>query len=258
MLSFTTTSNDLITDAKTDQPPRMCAKYFGDVVPSRSIRSLFANVPGHVVLRSTEIAQPEAQSSSAQAAKKRDVISSKNPPSPKRQKLLKQSKGSSKDVSSAQRSMSEFFKPPTPSRTDSQTSESSGPSNDIIDTDFAISQAEPVESITYKDPGTAAANEQWTSIFTKKGPPKCEAHGVPCIELVTKKPGPNLGRRFWICSKPVGPGYDNGKSIFNKWKLANYKDKGGRSILNFGVTSSSIFCHCILINRNSRWSSDVK
>lgn len=57
------------------------------------------------------------------------------------------------------------------------------------------------------------ASKQWNSIFTRKGPPLCIVHGLPCIELVTKKPGPNLGRRFWICSKPVGPGYDNGKSI---------------------------------------------
>src|SRR5208282_792488 len=56
------------------------------------------------------------------------------------------------------------------------------------------------------------ASQQWTSIFTRKDPPLCDTHSLPCIELVTKKPGPNLGRKFWICSKPVGPGYDNGKS----------------------------------------------
>jgi AP endonuclease-2 len=177
-------------------------------VPSRSIRSLFSNVPGHVVLRSTD----GPQSDSTVQVKKRDVKPTKNPPSPKRQKLSKQTKGPSKDPS-AQRSMSEFFKPPTPSTTDSQTSESSARGNDVMDAETAISQAEPVESIPYRDPSTSTANEQWTSIFTKKGPPKCDAHGIPCIELVTKKPGPNLGRRFWICSKPVGPGYDNGKSI---------------------------------------------
>ena len=68
------------------------------------------------------------------------------------------------------------------------------------------------ETMLVKEASRSSATQQWSSIFTKKGPPICDTHKLPCIELVTKKPGPNFGRKFWICSKPVGPGYDNGKS----------------------------------------------
>src|SRR5271169_4393731 len=39
-------------------PPRLCARYLSHVAPTQSIRSLFTNVPGHIVLRSSEKAQP--------------------------------------------------------------------------------------------------------------------------------------------------------------------------------------------------------
>ncbi|PGG98882.1 hypothetical protein AJ79_08758 [Helicocarpus griseus UAMH5409] len=56
---------------------------------------------------------------------------------------------------------------------------------------------------TVKDP--VANKESWSKLFTKKPPPRCEGHGEPCISLVTKKPGINRGRSFWICSRPLGP-----------------------------------------------------
>jgi AP endonuclease-2 len=101
--------------------------------------------------------------------------------------------------------VSEFFKPPA------------GKEGKIQDAKIAKFQVEDyipdmIESTLVRDPSQEMATQQWASIFTKKVPPLCDVHGLACIELVTKKPGPNVGRGFWICSKPVGPGYDNGKS----------------------------------------------
>ncbi|KAI7905284.1 Endonuclease/exonuclease/phosphatase [Cokeromyces recurvatus] len=45
----------------------------------------------------------------------------------------------------------------------------------------------------------------WNSIFKPKEIPKCKFHNEPCIERTVTKKGPNLGRIFYICSKPVGP-----------------------------------------------------
>jgi AP endonuclease-2 len=42
-------------------------------------------------------------------------------------------------------------------------------------------------------------------------PPKCTVHGEPAKEYTVNKPGPNKGKTFFICSRPVGPGYDKGK-----------------------------------------------
>lgn len=45
------------------------------------------------------------------------------------------------------------------------------------------------------------SKEGWNRLFTKKGPPRCEDHGEPCILLTTKKAGINCGRAFFICPR---------------------------------------------------------
>lgn len=47
------------------------------------------------------------------------------------------------------------------------------------------------------------AKEEWTKLFTKKQPPKCEDHDEPCTLFQTKKKGFNSGRSFWICARYV-------------------------------------------------------
>ena len=47
--------------------------------------------------------------------------------------------------------------------------------------------------------------ESWSKLFTKPTAPRCEGHHEPCISLLTKKPGMNLGRSFWMCRRPLGP-----------------------------------------------------
>ncbi|CAE7205079.1 unnamed protein product [Rhizoctonia solani] len=60
-----------------------------------------------------------------------------------------------------------------------------------------------------KDPNLAKA--AWSQIMRPIEPPKCSVHYVPTKEL-TVKAGPNKGKKFFICSMPMGPGYDSGKS----------------------------------------------
>ncbi|OVA19651.1 Exodeoxyribonuclease III xth [Macleaya cordata] len=35
--------------------------------------------------------------------------------------------------------------------------------------------------------------------------PLCKGHNEPCVSRVVKKPGPNLGRRFYVCGRAEGP-----------------------------------------------------
>lgn len=35
--------------------------------------------------------------------------------------------------------------------------------------------------------------------------PICEGHHEPCVARVVKKPGPNFGRRFYVCARAEGP-----------------------------------------------------
>ncbi|KAK4050483.1 Class II abasic (AP) endonuclease [Microbotryomycetes sp. JL221] len=56
----------------------------------------------------------------------------------------------------------------------------------------------------------AEAASKWQGIFTPKSAPKCTGHGEPAKLMTVNKIGINKGRRFYLCSRPVGPGYDKG------------------------------------------------
>lgn len=47
------------------------------------------------------------------------------------------------------------------------------------------------------------SKEKWSQLFTKPMAPRCEAHDEPCIQRITRKPGLNVGRAFWMCSRLV-------------------------------------------------------
>ncbi|XP_044538643.1 DNA-(apurinic or apyrimidinic site) endonuclease 2 [Gracilinanus agilis] len=45
----------------------------------------------------------------------------------------------------------------------------------------------------------------WKAVL--KGPPRpplCKGHGEPCVLRTVRKAGPNFGRQFYVCSRPVG------------------------------------------------------
>ncbi|EAQ89964.1 hypothetical protein CHGG_06583 [Chaetomium globosum CBS 148.51] len=51
------------------------------------------------------------------------------------------------------------------------------------------------------------AKESWSKLLGKRVLPRCE-HGDKCQTLVTKKPGVNCGRSFFMCARPLGPSGD--------------------------------------------------
>ncbi|KAJ2978386.1 hypothetical protein NQ176_g3840 [Zarea fungicola] len=63
------------------------------------------------------------------------------------------------------------------------------------------------------------AKESWSKLLGKRVVPKCE-HDEPCISLVTKKPGVNCGRSFYICPRPLGPSGD--KERDTEWRCATF------------------------------------
>ncbi|XP_037009610.2 DNA-(apurinic or apyrimidinic site) endonuclease 2 isoform X1 [Artibeus jamaicensis] len=49
----------------------------------------------------------------------------------------------------------------------------------------------------------------WKSVLGGPLPtPLCGGHREPCVMRTVKKPGPNLGRQFYMCSRPQGPSTD--------------------------------------------------
>ena len=64
------------------------------------------------------------------------------------------------------------------------------------------------------------SKKSWSKIFTKPAAPRCEGHGEPCISLLTKKPGMNLGRSFWMCPRPLGP--SGAKEKNTQWRCQTF------------------------------------
>lgn len=52
------------------------------------------------------------------------------------------------------------------------------------------------------------ASQTWGAIFSPISAPLCRNHLEPCRAWTVNKPGPNHGRKFWLCNRPVGPGYE--------------------------------------------------
>ncbi|CED82364.1 Apurinic/apyrimidinic endonuclease and related enzymes [Phaffia rhodozyma] len=59
------------------------------------------------------------------------------------------------------------------------------------------------------EPAPSAA-QLWTGLLKKVEPPRCRVHQAPCVERTVTKQGPNKGKKFWLCSLPLGPGHDSG------------------------------------------------
>ena len=64
------------------------------------------------------------------------------------------------------------------------------------------------------------SKESWSKLFTKPAAPRCEGHDEPCISLLTKKPGMNLGRSFWMCPRPLGP--SGAKEKNTQWRCQTF------------------------------------
>ncbi|KAJ2903361.1 uncharacterized protein MKZ38_010026 [Zalerion maritima] len=63
------------------------------------------------------------------------------------------------------------------------------------------------------------SKDSWSKLLAKRVPPKCE-HGEPCVSLVTKKAGPNKGRSFYMCARPLGP--SGQKESETEWKCGTF------------------------------------
>ncbi|KAI1328171.1 DNA lyase [Xylariaceae sp. FL0255] len=63
------------------------------------------------------------------------------------------------------------------------------------------------------------AKESWSKLLGKRIVPRCE-HEEECISLVTKKPGMNRGRSFFICPRPIGPTGEKEKGT--QWRCGTF------------------------------------
>ncbi|KAI0675973.1 DNase I-like protein [Trametes maxima] len=74
---------------------------------------------------------------------------------------------------------------------------------------------EPSPSPSSSASGASSSQQKksaWSDLFARVPPPNCTVHGEPAKLYTVNKQGPNKGKTFFICSRPVGPGYDKGKN----------------------------------------------
>lgn len=87
------------------------------------------------------------------------------------------------------------------------------------DTEDAISDFHETANASPTSQHTAQPSEQsaadrvgaslaWGAIFSPAPAPLCRNHSEACRAWTVNKPGPNHGRKFWLCNRPVGPGYE--------------------------------------------------
>ncbi|KAH8831177.1 DNase I-like protein [Flagelloscypha sp. PMI_526] len=129
--------------------------------------------------------------------------------------------------SGSQSNISSFFQRPSSTKAKSETIESSSlPSTSFssssniddtqtseeLDEDFLLamqlSQSPPSPSLA-ATPSTS--KDAWSQLLKLPEAPRCTVHGEPGKRFIVNKKGPNKGRAFYVCSRPVGPGYDAGK-----------------------------------------------
>ncbi|KAK8070842.1 AP endonuclease 2 [Apiospora hydei] len=216
------------------------------VEPSSQDTTVPEPAPSPIRERDTlQSSQPNASTSAASPAK-RSASGLKRTPSAastgsKPQKKAKTASGKEAAISKGQSSLMGFFKPKATSTTADQPAGAGSDSNanpngmdgstdapsasatkaqtttdgiSQIDTDTVQSPASPAKFI---DP--IESKESWSKLLGKRVVPKCE-HGEDCISLVTKKPGVNCGRSFYICPRPIGPSGQKEKNT--EWRCGTF------------------------------------
>lgn len=79
--------------------------------------------------------------------------------------------------------------------------------------------SEPSLTMAIDEESAEASRQSWGKLFSKPVSPKCE-HGEPCKTMLTKKPGVNCGRSFWICARPLGP--SGNKERNTQWRCGTF------------------------------------
>ncbi|KAI5860737.1 DNase I-like protein [Durotheca rogersii] len=201
-------------------PSSMASEDFVEVAPSQSESTTSAPSPAKAISGGLKRTPSDAASTNNRPQKKTKAA------------LIKESS------SKGQSSLMGFFKPKTTvgsggnSRGDSSGNSNSEEGDDLGGPDGASdirAAAEPNDEGQPKATSQSdnsekvfdpiESKESWTKLLGKRVLPKCD-HGEDCISLVTKKPGVNRGRSFFICPRPLGPSGEKEKGT--EWRCGTF------------------------------------
>ena len=137
----------------------------------------------------------------------------------------KKSKSESNGAPKGQQSLKGFFAKKPPSKIEGipestlSSPEKRGSTQDL--TLFSFSDLSPpkTESSFESEAASFETKKTWGKLFAKPISPKCE-HDEPCKTMLTKKPGVNCGRSFWMCNRPLGP--SGNKERGTQWRCNTF------------------------------------
>ncbi|KAF9808206.1 hypothetical protein IEO21_07948 [Rhodonia placenta] len=182
---------DAMKQNEVTQPPRLCAKFWDEFSGKQTVLSTFfgkreempSQTPSASPVLVTTIPSSKSITRSISSSKINDQRTSgqsaKRKPS---DKGLSSGPNKKNKVDPGQAKLASFFSKPSRNKSTSRDSSSKNESKNA-----------------------------WSNLFTPLRPPKCTVHGEPAKLYTVNKQGPNKGKKFYICSRPVGPGYDKGK-----------------------------------------------
>lgn len=149
-------------------------------------------------------------SQSAKKAKKSQPVSEKG-------LVVKTNGKTNSKTKKGQTSIASFFASTAPSSSQ-PTEPPSSSQADVIDIDELLSsddilgassvrnlspkQVSPSQTSGTKN-GKGKSTQSWSNLFARTEPPKCIVHGESAKEFTVNKPGPNKGKKFYLCSRYV-------------------------------------------------------
>nr|QWT68618.1 APN2 [Ophiocordyceps robertsii] len=187
-----------------------------------------------IAIRETPIQGPQNPPQLKRSLRRTDDSSR----SAKRAKPAANSSGGKVKASSGQRTLQGFFKPVVCSAGSAERQSEEAQRQDATAPPSVSSRPGPrnsapqetSETLPLRDARQPAASpervfdpvqakESWSKLLGKRLLPRCE-HDEPCISLVTKKPGVNCGRSFYICPRPLGPSGEKEKD--SEWRCGTF------------------------------------
>ncbi|KAF7982512.1 hypothetical protein HWV62_28116 [Athelia sp. TMB] len=136
-----------------------------------------------------------------------------------------------KKPKAGQTKLSSFFESPSTPSEPTAAASGSQDDTDQLDADYRLAlelsqQHDPPRSTP---PNRNSSSAAWSTLLAPLQPPLCTVHREPAQEFTVNKAGPNKGKKFFVCARPVGAGYDRGRAermraeVDHKWKCDYFK-----------------------------------
>lgn len=199
------------------QCPPLCSKYFPEY-RQKSIKDYFASSSQNSLLLKA-----------SQSMRKKDVVLDlkRKPNDTGNGAALKHRKVPLSD--DGQRKLTEFFKKKNSDAVNNSKSGDIDESSPPVSSVNGQNAGKPVPD-EFKTETEIENRKKWASIGLgkPKKAPNCY-HGEPCKEFTVNKKGPNKGRRFYLCVRPVGPDGDKKgkKNEINEYRCDFFQWKNG-------------------------------